>query len=272
MSRTRIAVLGLAIGAAVVAAVLAKGVLNKQPEKQVVEINKVEQSEILVVSQDVKMGERLNSGNLAWQNWPKTNVKPYMITRADKPSALEDLENGRARVNLFEGDPLSDRKVIMPNTAGFMAALIGKGMRAVAVKIKADTAASGFILPNDRVDVLVTTKSNSESSGSSRNISEPVLTNVRVLAIDQTFQTNDKGEQTVVGETATLELDPRQAEVLTMAESNGQLNLLLRSLADRGDSALGDDGPRLADRFAKGERSGEITVYRFGIPSSARIQ
>jgi len=270
MNVTRLAVLGLAIGAAVVAAVLAKGFLGQKPAREVVEINKVAQADVLVVGKDINVGEKLNAGNLAWQTWPEASIKPTMITRADNPNAIGEFENGRARVAMYEGDPISKRKVIMPNTTGFMAALLPKGMRAVAVRIKEESAASGFILPNDRVDVLLTTKPGGEGYSSGRTTSEPVLTNVRVLAIDQTFQTDDKGDQVVVGKTATLELDPQQAEVLTMAESTGQLTLLLRSLADRGDSELGDDGPRLAERFAKGRR-GEISLYKYGVHSTTGL-
>jgi pilus assembly protein CpaB len=100
-----------------------------------------------------------------------------------------------------------------------------------------------FNLPNDRVDVLMTYKlSAADSSGQQRSVSETVLMNVRVLAIDQTFQTNDKGEQVVVGKTATLELEPRQAEVLAFAEQTGQLSLALRSINDNGQRALGACG------------------------------
>jgi pilus assembly protein CpaB len=267
MSMTRIAVLALAIGSAVIAAFLARGFLGQPPTREVVEVNKVAQTDILVATQDVRMGEKLSSGNMTWQNWPDSAVRPYMIKRTDKPQAIQDLENGRARTNIYEGEPISDAKIIEPNTAGFMAAILPKGMKAISVRISAETGAGGFILPNDRVDVIVTTKKSAEGSSKTRSVSETVLMNVRVLAIDQTFQTNDKGEQVVVGKTATLELDQRQAEVLAMAESAGQLTLLLRSLADRGDGALGDDGPRLSDRYAKGGRGGEISVFRYGIES-----
>src|SRR5262245_19191258 len=98
----------------------------------------------------------------------------------------------------------------------------------------------------------MTYKTAADSANQQRSVSETVLMNVRVLAIDQTFQTNDKGEQVVVGKTATLELEPRQAEVLAYAEQTGQLSLTLRSINDNGQRALGDDGPRLAARFAKG--------------------
>jgi pilus assembly protein CpaB len=136
-------------------------------------------------------------------------------------------------------------------------------MRAISVAISAETGAGGFILPNDRVDVLLTSKQ--DGGGTSRSISETILSNVRVLAIDQTFQTNDKGEQVVVGKTATLELEPAQTEVVAYAEQSGQLSLTLRSIADNGESELGDTGPRLSDRFAKGQRRNEVTINRYGV-------
>jgi pilus assembly protein CpaB len=258
--------LGLAVGAAVVAAYLAKGLLGQEPEERVVEVNRVATTEVLVMAQDVKMGDRLSSSNMTWQSWPSNNVRSFMISRKTRPTAVKDLETARARSDLFEGEPVSDRKVIIPESAGFMAAILPKGMRAISVRISAESGAGGFILPNDRVDVILISKQN-DGTGQPRTHSEAVLTNVRVLAIDQTFQTNEKGEQVVVGKTATVELDPRQAEILAMVEASGQLTLALRSLADRGDSALGDDGPRLAEQFVKGGRSGEVSIYRYGIES-----
>jgi pilus assembly protein CpaB len=217
------------------------------------------------MAQDVKMGDRLNPSNVTWQSWPSDHVKTSMIVRTTRPAAMQELEGARARSNLFEGEPVSDRKIVAPDSAGFMAAILPKGMRAISVRISAESGAGGFILPNDRVDVILISKSG--DGGSPRTASEAVLTNVRVLAIDQTFQTNEKGEQVVVGKTATLELDPKQAEILAMVESSGQLTLALRSLADQVDSALGDDGPRLAERFVKGERAAEVSVFRYGIKS-----
>jgi pilus assembly protein CpaB len=266
MSVTRFAVLGLAIGSAALAAYLAKGFLDQEPNQQVVEVNRISTTEVLVMAQDVKMGDRLSPSNVTWQSWPTDFVRASMITRKTRPAAMQELENSRARANLFEGEPLSERKIITPDSAGFMAAILPKGMRAISVRISAESGAGGFILPNDRVDVILISKE-SDVGGKPRTDSEAVLTNVRVLAIDQTFQTNEKGEQVVVGKTATLELDPRQAEVLAMVESSGQLTLALRSLADQGDSELGDDGPRLAEHFVAGGRSDEISVFRYGIES-----
>jgi pilus assembly protein CpaB len=266
MSVTRFAVLGLAIGSAVLAAYLAKGFLGKEPEERVVEVNRISTTEVLVMAQDVKMGDRLSPSNVTWQSWPSDHIRSSMIARTTRPAALQEIQGARARSNLFEGEPVSDRKIINPDSAGFMAAILPKGMRAISVRISPESGAGGFILPNDRVDVILISKQG-DGTGKPRTVSEAVLTNVRVLAIDQTFQTNEKGEQVVVGKTATVELDPRQAEILAMVESSGQLTLALRSLADQGDSALGDDGPRLAEHYIRGGRADEVAVFRYGIKS-----
>ena len=123
----------------------------------------------------------------------------------------------------------------------------------------------------ETLDELTVAKEAAEGSNKTRTTTDAVLQNVRVLAIDQTFQTTEKGEQVVVGKTATLELKPNQAEVLARAESIGQLSLALRSLADNGDSALGDDGPILSKHYGKDSRVGTIMIYRYGIENSAAI-
>ena len=262
MSVTRFAVLGLAVGSAVLAAFLAKGFLGKEPVEQVVAVNRISTTEVLVMAQDVKMGDRLTSSNVKWQSWPSNHLRHNMVSRTTRPAAMQELQGARARSNLFEGEPVNERKIINPDSAGFMAAILPKGMRAISVRISSESAAGGFILPNDRVDVILITKKDG-----GKTLSETVLSNVRVLAIDQTFQTNEKGEQVVVGKTATVELDPKQTEVLAMVESSGQLTLALRSLADQGDSALGDDGPLLAEHYTTGGRADEVAVFRFGIKS-----
>ena len=141
-----------------------------------------------------------------------------------------------------------------------MAAILPKGRRAISVRISAETGAGGFILPNDKVDVILTRKLSGGAGGGERQLSETVLSNVRVLAVDQTFKQDEKGEQVVVGKTATLELELAQAEVMAMAESSGQLSLALRSIAESDNAALGDDGPHLSERYAKGSSGSEITI------------
>jgi pilus assembly protein CpaB len=262
MSRTRIVVLGLAIGSAVLAAYLAQGFLKK-PEAEVVEINKVQTEDVLVAARDIAMGDQVDNATLNWASWPKSNITATMITRAAKPDAMTKLKDGRARNPIYQNEPINEKKVVLPGDKGFMAAILPKGHRAISVRISAETGAGGFILPNDKVDVLLTRK----LSGSDRQIAETVLTNVRVLAIDQTYKQDEKGGQVVVGKTATVELDPIQAEVLSMVESSGQLTLALRSIADSGSSELGDDGPQLSEKFLNGSSGSAISLSRWGVMS-----
>jgi pilus assembly protein CpaB len=258
-------VLALAVISAIAAVVLARGLVGNQPrvDPEVVEKNVVPMVDVLVAAADVPLGDKIEATKLRWQPWPRDAVRGTMVTKESKPEARTEFENSRARTQLFEGEPVNEQKLVLQNSSGFMAAVLPKGMRAISVAISAETGAGGFILPNDRVDVLLTYKD--ENSGQSRNVSETVMTNVRVLAIDQTFKTNDKGEQVVVGRTATLELEPNQTEVLAFAEQSGQLSLTLRSIADNGDSALGDTGPRLSERYAKGQSRNEVSVNRHGV-------
>jgi pilus assembly protein CpaB len=262
MSKTRIVVFGLALGSAALAAYLAQGYLQK-PDAEVVEINKVQTEDVLVAARDIAMGDRVDIASLTWKSWPKDNITPAMITKAAKPDAITAMKEGRARNPIYQGEPINDKKVVLPGDKGFMAAILPKGHRAISVRISAETGAGGFILPNDRVDVLLTRK----LTGSDRQISETVLTNVRVLAIDQTYKQDEKGGQVVVGKTATVELDPVQSEVLSMVESSGQLTLALRSIADSGSAELGDDGPRLSEKFLNGSSGSAISLSRWGVMS-----
>jgi pilus assembly protein CpaB len=139
-------------------------------------------------------------------------------------------------------------------------------MRAMSVTVSAETGAGGFILPNDRVDVLLTRKID-DGSNQKSSASETVLTNVRVLAIDQTFRPkgDEDKEYVVADKTATLELDPRQAEVISMAQDVGQLSLALRSIRENDGVPLADNVPKLSDKYANGNNSSEMTIIRYGV-------
>ena len=266
MSNTRVIFLGVALGSAALAAFLAKGFLTPpETTTEVVEINKVEMSEILVVKQEVHQGEKISRAAIGWQNWPQDSVRKGMIVKATDSEAREKYIGAHARIPLYEGDPVNTKKLVITGSSGFMAAILPKGRRAVSVRISEATGAGGFILPNDRVDVLVTRKRTFEGSGST-TVTELVLSNVKVLAVNQSLGQTKEGEQYVIGKTATLELEPTQAEVLAKVETTGQLTLTLRSIADSGSKKLGDDGPALSPQYAKGGGTGNaIKVYRYGI-------
>jgi len=269
MSNTRAIFFGVALGSAALAAFLAKGFLTQPeaPKQQVVEVNKVEMSEILVVKKPVRQGELVEREALGWQSWPTDSVRKGMITKTKDDKARDKFVGAHARIPLFEGDPVNEKKLVIAGSNGFMAAILPKGRRAVSVRISEATGAGGFILPNDRVDVLVTRKQTFEGSGPT-TVSELVISNVKVLAVNQTLGQNKEGEQYVIGKTATLELEPTQAEVLAKVETSGQLTLSLRSIADSGSKKLGDDGPRLSPQYAKGGGTGNgIKVYRYGVES-----
>ena len=101
-----------------------------------------------------------------------------------------------------------------------MAAILPTGMRAISTEISAETGAGGFILPNDRVDVILTRREKNRRQAARPDVvnSEIILPNIRVLAIDQAPKEKD-GQNAVVGKTVTLELKPEQAETLARARA-----------------------------------------------------
>lgn len=275
MSKMRIVILGLAVGSAAMAAMLAKGLIGQKGTSETVqvEVNKVPMTSVLVAAKDMQLGERLIDASISWRDWPTANLADAMITKEEKPDALTSYQNARARLPIFDGEPIIEKKLVLPGSAGFMSALLPKGMRAVSVGVSEHSTAGGFILPNDRVDVLLTRKLDDPKTGQKTVNTETVLSNVRVLAINQTYR-QEPGSDTVTvteGKTATLELDPRQTEVIAMVESAGELSLALRSIAESGDSGMSDAPPVLSEKYAKvngaGKGGSDRVIVRYGIES-----
>jgi pilus assembly protein CpaB len=145
------------------------------------------------------------------------------------------------RSKMIAGEPIRDDKLGLSNP-GLLSSMLPPGKRAVAVRVTAENTAGGFIMPTDRVDVLHTVGSLDKPEGQKDYTTHTILTNITVLAIDQTLDERSPDEKTkaklaAVGKTATLELTPRQAELLTAAEAAGTLSLALRSNADNADVA-----------------------------------
>lgn len=236
MNAMRIGILALAIVAAGLAAFLVRSLVSSEAPQQVSAPQPVEQAmaEVLVAAQTITLGQRVGKSDLSWQRWPESAVAATFITRSNQPDALDVFAGAIARGPLSAGEPISSAKLVSFENAGFMSALLSPGMRAISTKISPETGAGGFILPNDRVDVIVTRRyrgnNEGESSGESFR-SSTILRNVRVLAIDQTFA-EAEGEQVVVGKTATLEMLPEQAEAFALGEASGEISLSLRPLAD----------------------------------------
>jgi pilus assembly protein CpaB len=271
MSKMRALMFVLAIGSAVVAALLAKGVLGRKPDTQVTEVVAVKTSDVLVVAKDVLMGEKFANGTLAWKSWPTDNVVPTMITKDIKPDAIKEYTDARARIAIYQGETVMDRKVLLPGKGGFMSSIIPKGMRAISVSISSRSSAGGFILPDDRVDVILTRKAGQGGNNDAQAVSsETVISNVRVLAVNQVYQPKGEADTVTVdkGENATIEVTLHQAEVIEMVESSGELSLALRSIAENDGKKLEEIMPKLAEKFELGDKGKKIstdTLYlRYG--------
>jgi pilus assembly protein CpaB len=261
MAPSRVIVLGIAAAAAIGAGLIARNMIGSPPPEVIVEQApsqpQISLSEVLVVSRDVGMGRSLGDA-ISWQQWPRDGLQDYFITRQDEPDALERLRNSVARVPLYAGEPLRPGKLIGEGKS-FMAAVLPSGKRAIATQISAATSAGGFILPNDRVDVIMTRRS---STGASEGfIPETILKNIRVLAIDQTIQEDEEGRRVRVGETATLELSPQQAEIITVAQQMAdRLTLALRPVLDAEEQVEQE-----ADYLVSGSgRRGTVRLIRSG--------
>ncbi len=277
MSKMRLVALVAAIACALVAGVLAKNMLShraQQPQAQAVE--KTESVDVLVATKDFQMGDKLTEG-LAWKAWPKDSVTELMITRDKQADALKEMAVARVRMPIFKDEPLITKKVLQPGAGGFMSANLPKGMRAEAVAISTKTSAGGFILPNDRVDVILTKKSTNTVSGVVTVKSETVVSNVKVLAVNQVFKQVSDGDPVTVdkGETATLELTPEQSEVLATVQSSGDLSLVLRSIAENDGKSEAEIQPVLADKYQVTPNKNIISepmIIRAGIESRAAAQ
>lgn len=240
MKPARLIILAVAVVAAGAAGLLAMRLTGTQQvvRERVAEITKPEPTEkVLVVSANLPVGARLGSGNLRWLAWPKSGLVDGLIIESQRPDAVEKLTGAVIRLPVFDGEPLRAEKIADSNSK-IMSSLLPAGKRAVATEISVATGAGGFILPNDRVDVIMVRKEGQNY------LTETVLANVRVLAIDQHIEQTEEGAKTVVGTTATLELTPDQAKVITVAQQMAsRLSLALRSVADaqEEDTAVPDD-------------------------------
>jgi len=233
--------------------------------QQVVE--QVQYSDVLIASSDISFGTRLGEMHMAWKQWPADVVSPDFITRENKPQAMENMLGGVVRSEIYSGEPITKRKIVMPGEKSVMSALLQPGMRAVTTRISVDTAAGGFIQPGDNVDIILTSAISKGAAGGKRIVSQTIFENVRVLAIDQTFATTSESRASVIGSTATFEMTQRDAEVLQQSVAQGDLSLTLRPL---GKSAA--PGKSLSSVSRKSGDVASMTIYRNGQPTQVAIR
>jgi len=262
MKSARIVILGVALAAGGLAALLMAGG-SEPPPAPVAPVAKIDTVDVLVAKKDIGIGQSVGAADLQWQQWPTASASNGFITRGERADAVEQLAGAIARMPIAAGEPVRDSRLIKAKGSGYMAAILPAGMRAFSTEISAETGAGGFILPNDHVDVILSRRDREaeKATGVEAQISETILTDVRILAIDQTVE-DKNGQKVVVGKTATLELTQRQSETLALSRQMGTLTLALRSLADSTsmNTAPGTEQPK--------DAGGRMNMVRFGVTTT----
>jgi pilus assembly protein CpaB len=263
MNTARIIVLIIAISAGGIAAYLASGSDNKPATTE--PVAQLQTVEVLVAKADIGLGQTVTPDDVQWQSWPASTSSGTFIRRSDRPDAATQLAGSIARAPFIAGEPIREAKLVKADGSGFMAAILPTGMRAISTEISPETGAGGFILPNDRVDVIMTRRLKNPDPKAAGDIvvSETILANIRVLAIDQAPKEKE-GQNSVVGKTATLELKPEQVPLLAQARQAGTLSLALRSIADANQVEIGSD--------ERVRRAGNINVVRYGVTNTTTVQ
>lgn len=259
MNTKRLIVLGVAGVMAIVAALLARGVMGGGTPNATASIApQMPMSEVLVASANLQPGQALAADQVRWQKWPSSSVDASFITHETGGSIDAVVKGTVVRLPLMSGQPVTSTSIVHGDASGLMAAMLNPGMRAISIAINPDSSAGGFILPNDRVDLIQTRRG--EGNRVSANT---ILTDVRVLAVDQVFK-QDKDTKTVVGKTATLEVSPAQVEQVARAQGQGTLSLALRPLASDA-TAVADNGPVSRRSGGDGESGDQIAIIRYGV-------
>lgn len=218
-------------------------------------------AQILVAKTVIGVGQRLSAETVEWQDWPELAVRPEYVNKQALPDALDQMSGAVARFEFFPGEPIMEAKLVRTEQ-GYMSAVLAQGMRGVSVQVDPGAAAGGYIMPNDRVDLVL-----SHASSNNSTQSETILTNIKVLAIDKrlgetgtTGQPKDPADPTadVFQQTAiaTLELTPAQGELVINATKVGTLSLALRSIADY-TVAAGQDPVRQTNKAIRLIRAGK---------------
>lgn len=243
MKPARILLVVVALASGGIAAYLA---LQRNPTlapvvaEPVTQVVQEARAKVLVAKQAIGVGQKLSPASVGWEDWPESTLHPEYITMSAVPQAIEDMSGAVARSEFVAGEPIREQKLVPAGSGGYLAVVLGIGMRGVSVSVTAEAASGGFITPNDRVDVVLTRLLDNGS-----RLTETILTNVRVLAINARIGEQPAADAASGGaETptdpevfagpaiATLELDATQAEVITNAMTLGDLSLVLRSAAD----------------------------------------
>src|ERR1700731_4660857 len=174
MNISRIIVLIIALSAGGVAAYLVSGSDSKPPPAE--PVAQLQTVDVLVAKSDIGLGQTVTQADMQWQTWPAATASNTFIRRNERPDATTQIEGSIARAPFIAGEPIREPKLVRANGSGFMAAILPTGMRAVSTEISPETGAGGFILPNDRVDVILSKRDkNAEKGGSAEVVNAEVV-------------------------------------------------------------------------------------------------
>jgi pilus assembly protein CpaB len=261
MKRAQLVGFSVALAAAGLAYYVASSFMT--PPAPVTVEKQVDSTDVLVAGADIAVGQIVNEGNFRWVPWPKKAITSSYITKGNGgPAKLRELAGSVARAALLSGEPVTPNKLIKAGQGGVLAAILPPGMRAISTRIKAETAAGSLILPNDHVDVILIRHVRGRS-GQDANVADTLFRNVRVMAIGQQIETKEgKKSADVSASTATLELTPKQAEMMALANSMGEITLSLRSVAD-----LSSDPERAGGLNLNKPQNNSVRIVRYGAKS-----
>lgn len=238
MNVVRIVVIVVALGIAGLTAFLVKNFLESQQaslqsKAPAVEARPAPTVEVLLAERDMSAGTLVTTKDFRWQPWPEGQTNANFIIKSGQVDQIKEYEGAAVRRAIIAGEPIIAGKLVRKSEGGFLPAVLNPGMRAVSLAVDAVSGASGFVLPGSLVDVILTEQytptggGEGSSAGLRRVVGETILPAARVIAIDQTA--DDLDESPKLSRTVTLEVSPKQAEMLNVAKSMGQLSLALRS-------------------------------------------
>ncbi len=269
MSPVRLIILLVAAGAAIGAVFLVRSIQAPAPAQAAsVEVRAPSTKEVLVARREIPVGRFVTVEDLSWQSWPDDTETPNFFDKENFPEKLEEYVGAVAVARMVIGEPVVGEKLVHPGEQGFMAAMLAPGMRAVSVEINAQNAGGGFILPQDRVDVMVIREPLGTTAMIGDRAAETLLSNVRVLAIDGIYSPPVQGQAaTLIGSRVTLELADADANLVLAAEATGELKISLRSIADLQDRS----GATSVGRSYRDGTNQSIRVYRYGDPQVSTV-
>ncbi len=277
MSARQLIVLAVAFIAAIAALLVIRNMGNSARPTQAA-ASEIPAARVLVAARDIPQGAALAPADLVWRTFPPESMNQGFVQEQNQPSAPSDMAGWVTRRPFLAGEPITIGSIIARNERGFMAAQLAPGFRAVSIEIESGTAAGGYIQPNDRVDVIVTSRVEvqRESGGGEEEIrTDVVLEDVRVMAIGEHVQTQAGGQapERAQGDFAVLELSADDAQTIAFADALGSLSLALRGVE------VEPPGLRVASAARRGagamaqnvrQMGGSVRVHQYGAAANQR--